>query len=65
MQGVLVSPGSRVSLVLGKVFGITTMVLVQSALFVALAPWAGYAFASIQWPALVGVIVLSAIDAVG
>lgn len=44
LQGVMVGPGSRTALVLGKVMGVTTLVLMQVSLFVVLAPWAGYAY---------------------
>jgi ABC-2 type transport system permease protein len=41
LQGVLVSPAPRVSVILGKVLGGTTLALLQSALFLLLAPAAG------------------------
>ncbi|MCA9666288.1 MAG: ABC transporter permease [Myxococcales bacterium] len=65
LQGVLVAPGSRISLVLGKVCGICTMVLIQSALFVAMAPLAGYAYGTIHWPILALVMVLTTVGLTG
>lgn len=41
LQGVLVAPVSRVWIVLGKVLGGTILALMQSLLFLALAPFAG------------------------
>lgn len=41
LQGVLVSPAPRASIVLGKVLGGTTLALLQSALFLLLGPVAG------------------------
>lgn len=41
LQGVLVSPISRWSLVLGKVFGGTALAVIQASVFLALAPFAG------------------------
>jgi len=42
LQGVLVAPGSRASVVLGKSLASTTVALIQAALFVLLAPFAGF-----------------------
>ena len=41
LQGVLVAPVSRLSIVLGKVFGATAIALCQAVLYLALAPLAG------------------------
>jgi ABC-2 type transport system permease protein len=46
LQGVLVSPAPRTSVILGKVLGGTTLALLQSALFLLLAPAAGLALPS-------------------
>lgn len=59
LQGVLVAPGSPLSLVLGKTAGVTTIVAVQTALFLLVAPVAGYPWGSIDWPLLLLVILLS------
>ena len=49
LQAVLVAPGSRASLVFGKILGVTSIGLIQSAVFLALAPWAGYSYGNISW----------------
>lgn len=59
LQGVMTAPGSRTAMVLGKVAGVVTMALVQSALFLALAPLAGYPLTQIHWPLLLAAIVVS------
>lgn len=41
LQGVLASPASRVSIVLGKVLASTTLATVNAAIFLVLAPFAG------------------------
>ena len=46
LQGVLVSPAPRASVILGKVLGGTTLALLQSGLFLLLAPAAGLALPS-------------------
>lgn len=59
LQAVLVAPGSRMAMVLGKTLGVTTIVLAQAALFLLAAPWAGYPWGGIHWPALLAVLVIS------
>src|SRR4029079_8988917 len=51
LQGVLVAPGSRASVVLGKSLASTTVALIQAALFVLLAPFAGFPLGGISWGA--------------
>ena len=58
LQGVLVAPGSRASMVLGKVAGVTTLALLQASLFVPLAPLAGYPLGQIAYPTLLMAVVL-------
>lgn len=53
LQAVLVAPGSRASVVIGKCLGAAAVALSQSALFVLLAPLAGFAFGAIDWPLLI------------
>jgi len=55
LQGVLVSPAPRASVVLGKVLGGTTLALLQSALFLLLAPAAGLALPT---PGALGALLL-------
>jgi len=52
LQAVLVAPASRASLVLGKTLGGVAIALAQAAIFLALAPLAGFAAGSIHWSAL-------------
>lgn len=60
MQAVLAAPGSRGSLVLGKVLGGASLAMVQVVAILALAPVAGFSFASIAWaPLLVHLIAIS------
>ncbi len=61
LQSVMVAPGSRVSMVLGKVAGVTTVALIQSALFLLFAPLAGFSMSAINWPQLVLAIVFFSI----
>jgi len=59
LQGVLVAPGSRVSMVLGKIAGVISLVLIQVALMIPVAPLAGYNVMNISWPLLVLSVILS------
>ncbi|MFT5434609.1 MAG: daunorubicin resistance ABC transporter membrane protein, partial [Myxococcota bacterium] len=59
LQGVLVAPGSRLAMVLGKVSGVVSMTLIQSALFLALMPLAGYSYLDVNWLTLLIAVVLS------
>lgn len=61
LQQVLVAPGSRMALVLGKVAGVTTMALIQAALFLPVAPLAGFPLSGIAWAPLLAVVVLSCV----
>jgi daunorubicin resistance ABC transporter membrane protein len=49
LQAIVAGPASRAGLVLGKCLGSATVAAVQVALFVALAPLAGFPFAGIDW----------------
>jgi daunorubicin resistance ABC transporter membrane protein len=59
LQAVLVAPGSRAAVVLGKCLGSASVALIQSVLFIALAPLAGFHAATIEWPLLLGALALS------
>ena len=61
LQGVLVAPGSRASVALGKIAGSTTLGLIHAALFLTLAPLAGFPLAGIGWPALALTLALSGV----
>lgn len=52
LQAVLTSPASRGALVTGKCLGSMSVALAQVALFLALAPLAGFSLGYIQWLAL-------------
>jgi daunorubicin resistance ABC transporter membrane protein len=61
LQAVLAGPGSRPALVLGKALGSTAVALSQVALFLLLAPAAGFPFRSVDWPLLVVSLALAGI----
>ncbi len=61
LQQVLVAPGSRLALVVGKTLGVVTMALIQVALILAVAPLAGIDLLALNWPALIGALVLGAV----
>jgi daunorubicin resistance ABC transporter membrane protein len=52
LQAVLVAPASRASLVLGKTLGGVAIALAQAAIFLALAPLAGFDARAVGWPTL-------------
>lgn len=52
LQSVLAGPASRAALVFGKCAGSTSVALLQAALFLLLAPLAGFSYSGIQWPLL-------------
>ena len=51
LQAVLVAPASRAALVLGKTLGGVAIALMQAAIFLALAPLAGFDVRAIDWGA--------------
>jgi len=61
LQAVLAGPGSRGALVLGKALGSASVALSQAALFLVLAPAAGFPLSSVNWPLLVAALALAAI----
>ena len=65
LQAVLAGPGSRPAVVLGKAIGSTSVALIQAALFLLLAPWAGIRLAAVQVPLLVAVMVLTSFALTG
>lgn len=65
LQSVLVAPGSRASVVMGKFAGVLTVVAIQVALFLLLAPAAGFPFLSIRWLALIVCVALGCITLTG
>ncbi len=61
LQAVLAGPGSRGALVLGKAAGSASVALSQAALFLLLAPAAGFPWLSVNWPLLVAALALVAL----
>jgi ABC-2 type transport system permease protein len=59
LQAVLVAPGSRASVVLGKCLGASSVAFVQGLMFALLAPVAGFSLGAIDWPLLLPVLALS------
>lgn len=58
LQAVLVAPASRAALVLGKTLGGVAIALAQAAIFLALAPLAGFDVRVIEWPLLFALLLL-------
>jgi len=52
LQGVLVAPGSRVALVLGKCLGSSSVAGIQAAVFLLLMPLAGMPLSGVHWGSL-------------
>jgi ABC-type polysaccharide/polyol phosphate export permease len=61
LQTVQAGPGSRAALVVGKALGSASVALTQAALFLLLAPAAGFGYLEIRWPLLVAALALTAI----
>jgi daunorubicin resistance ABC transporter membrane protein len=53
LQSVLVGPGARAAVVIGKSLGVGSVGLVQAAVFLCLAPAAGFALGDIDWATLI------------
>jgi daunorubicin resistance ABC transporter membrane protein len=60
LQGVLVAPGSRAAVVLGKSLGCSTVAMIQAGIFLLFAPFAGFSLGSVRWYVLVPVLGLTA-----
>ncbi len=61
LQAVLAGPGSRPALVVGKALGSASVALSQAALFLLLAPLAGFAPGRVRWALLAAALGLAAI----
>ncbi len=61
LQAVLAGPGSRPALVVGKALGSAAVALSQAALFLLLAPAAGFPLRSIDWPLLLASLALAGV----
>lgn len=59
LQAVLVGPGSRAALVLGKCMGSANVALVQIGAFLLLCTLAGFSPHTIHWPLLVATLLLA------
>lgn len=62
LLSVLVAPASRLSLVLGKILGVTTLAVLQGGLLLLLSPLLGIRISWSQWPLLLGVVALIAVE---
>ena len=61
LQCVMAGPGSRMSLVLGKCLGSSSVAIIQALLFVALAPVAGFSFLDTDWLLLAVTMILASL----
>jgi ABC-type multidrug transport system permease subunit len=61
LQAVLAGPGSRGAVVVGKVLGSASVALSQAALFLLLAPVAGFPWLAVDWLLLLASLALAAI----
>jgi ABC-2 type transport system permease protein len=61
LQAVLAAPASRTALVLGKTLGGVTIASLQAGALLLLAPLAGFSLGAMNWPLLIGVLVLAGI----
>lgn len=62
LLSVLVAPASRLSLVLGKILGVTTLAVLQGGLLLLLSPLLGIRISWAQWPLLLAVVALIAVE---
>lgn len=65
LQAVLVAPGARWALVVGKSLGAATVALMHAVLFMALLPLAGYPYGSVAWLSALGILALGALSLTG
>jgi ABC-2 type transport system permease protein len=61
LQAVLTAPGSRGALVLGKALGSASVALSQAALFLVLAPAAGFPLLEVNWLLLFATLALAGV----
>lgn len=61
LQQVLVAPGARWAMVLGKVLGVLAVALAQFVLIMPASTLAGYSLAAFDWPILIGAFVLGTV----
>jgi len=65
LQQLAVSPTSRLSMVLGKTAGVTTVAAVQLALCLVAAPMAGFDLLEVHWAGLVTAALLGCVSLTG
>lgn len=56
LNAVLIAPGSRSAVVMGKSLGATTIAWLQCVLFLALIPFAGFSCSKVDWPMLLSAL---------
>jgi daunorubicin resistance ABC transporter membrane protein len=61
LQAVLAAPASRTALVLGKTLGGVAIASLQAGALLLMAPLAGFSYGEMNWPLLVGVLVLAGV----
>jgi len=65
LQQVMVVPGSKLALVLGKTMGVTSVAMIQVGLCLLAAPWAGFELSSIDYSTLIAVVFLACVGLTG
>lgn len=61
LRAVLVSPENPVSIVLGKLFGVMSIIFLQSLVFLSFLTFAGYDFQAVNWFLTFGILFLGAL----
>lgn len=61
LQQVMVGPGHRVALVLGKTAGVTTIAAVQVAMVTVIAPFAGFDLLDVSWWMFASALLLTSV----
>jgi ABC-2 type transport system permease protein len=61
LQSILVAPGSRLSLVIGKSLGVSSVGLIQGLAFLAFLPLSNISYAQVDWLYLFTFLILSAV----
>jgi daunorubicin resistance ABC transporter membrane protein len=61
LQAVLAAPASRTALVLGKTLGGVAIASLQAGALLLLAPLAGFSLAEMNWPLLLGTLILAGV----
>lgn len=65
LQSVLAGPGSRSAVAVGKILGGATVAFLQASAFLALAPFAGFSLARVEWVPLLAILALAAMGLTG